>query len=166
MSLSDAGFRDLYEREFASVFRAAYVVSGRRDVAEDAAQEAFARALARWRRLGKEPWVAGWVTTTAINVARRQLRRRPDAAAPSGHDVDLDTTLDVRRAIHALPRRQQEAVILHYLLGYPIGDAAQAMGCRPGTVKAHLSRARAALAPSLEPEGSAGTRDHEGEPHA
>ena len=59
--------------------------------------------------------------------------------------MDLDTTLDVRRAIHALPRRQQEAVILHYLIGFSIGDAAQAMSCRPGTVKAHLSRARAAL---------------------
>jgi RNA polymerase sigma factor (sigma-70 family) len=171
MSSSDAGFRGLYEREFANVFRAAHVVSGRRDVAEDAAQEAFARALARWRRLGKEPWVAGWVTTTAINVARRQLRRRPDAAAPSGREVDIDATLDVRRAIQGLPRRQQEAVILHYLLDLPIGDAAQAMGCRPGTVKAHLSRARAALAPSLESEGSEGARRDagrhpEGESHA
>jgi len=171
MSSSDAGFRDLYEREFASVFRAAYVVSGRRDVAEEAAQEAFARALARWRRLGKEPWVAGWVTTTAINVARRQLRRRPDPIGPFGGGEDLDTALDVRRAIHGLPRRQQEAVILHYLLGFPIGDAARSMGCRPGTVKAHLSRARAALAPSLEPEGSEGARRQpgrhpEGEPHA
>jgi RNA polymerase sigma factor (sigma-70 family) len=166
MSSSDAGFRDLYEREFASVFRAAYVVSGRRDVAEEAAQEAFARALARWRRLGKEPWVAGWVTTTAINVARRHLRRRPEPAAPTGHEVDLDAALDVRRAIQALPRRQQEAVVLHYLLGFPIGQAADAMGCRPGTVKAHLSRARAALAPSLEPEGSRRERRFEGGPHA
>jgi DNA-directed RNA polymerase specialized sigma24 family protein len=43
MSPSDEGFRDLYEREFGAVVRAAYLVSGDRDVAQEAAQEAFAR---------------------------------------------------------------------------------------------------------------------------
>jgi RNA polymerase sigma-70 factor (ECF subfamily) len=148
------------------VFRAASVVSGDRHVAEDATQEAFARALARWRRLGKEPWVAGWVTTTAINVARRQLRRRPPIEGPSGHGSDPETALDVRSAIRGLPRRQQQAVVLHHLLSLPLAETAHAMGCREGTVKAHLSRARAALATSLGPEGSGRRKDHEGEPHA
>jgi RNA polymerase sigma-70 factor (ECF subfamily) len=166
MSPTDAGFRDLYEREFAAVFRAAYVVSGDRHVAEDATQEAFARALARWRRLGKEPWVAGWVTTTAINVVRRQLRRRTAIEGPSRHGSDPEAALDVRNAIRGLPRRQQQAVVLHHLLGLPLREAAQAMGCREGTVKAHLSRARSALATSLGPEGLGQRQDREGEPHA
>jgi RNA polymerase sigma-70 factor (ECF subfamily) len=165
MSPGDAGFRDLYEREFVAVFRVACVVSGDRDVAEDATQEAFARALARWRRLGKEPWVAGWVTTTAINVAKRQLRRRPVVESSSTPESDWEATLDVRRAIRGLPRRQQEAVVLHYLLGLPLEEAAQAMGCREGTVKVHLSRARTALAASLEPPESTWTPENEGEPH-
>jgi RNA polymerase sigma-70 factor (ECF subfamily) len=147
---ADTGFRDLYEREFAAVFRAAYVVSGDRDAAEDATQEAFARALARWRRLGKEPRVAGWVMTTAINVARRQRRRRPTVETSRTQEPDVEAALDLRRAISGLTRRQQEAVVLHHLLGLPLHEAAQAMGCQEGTVKAHLSRARATLADSLE----------------
>jgi RNA polymerase sigma-70 factor (ECF subfamily) len=73
--------------------------------------------------------------------------------------------LDLRRAIGGLPRRQQQAVVLHYLLGLPLEEAAHAMGCREGTVKVHLSRARAALAAALEPAESTRTPENEGEPH-
>ncbi len=166
MSPTDSGFRDLYEREFQSVFRAAYVVSGNREGAEDAAQEAFARALARWRRLGKEPWVGGWVVRTAINVAKRQRRRRPVVQSSPAHEPDPEAVLDLRRAISGLSGRQQEAVVLHYLLGFPLQETAQAMGCQEGTVKAHLSRARAALAGSLPPPNLNATPEETGrEPH-
>jgi RNA polymerase sigma-70 factor (ECF subfamily) len=135
----------MYEAEFANVFRAVALVCGDRGIAEDATQEAFARALARWRRLRDAPWAAGWVTTTAINVARRQLRRSPlPPDAPAG-EPDREAALDVRAAIRHLPSRQQEAVALHYLLDLPIAHAASAMGCDEGTVKTHLSRARARL---------------------
>jgi RNA polymerase sigma-70 factor (ECF subfamily) len=142
----------MYEAEFANVFRAVALVCGDRGIAEEATQEAFARALARWRRLRNAPWVAGWVTTTAINVARRQLRRTrvpPDVPA---WEPDRDAVLDVRAAIRYLPSRQQEAVVLHYLLDLPVAHAATAMGCDPGTVKTHLSRARASLGRLLESE--------------
>lgn len=165
MSPSDAGFGDLYEREFGAVFRAAYVVCGDRDLAQDAAQEAFARALARWRRLGREPWAAGWVMTTALNVARRQLRHRPSVETAPRHEPDREAALDLRRAMRRLPRRQQEAVVLHYLFDLPVRQVAQAMGCRAGTVKAHLGRARAALAATLGQHGSGRTFEGQGEPH-
>jgi RNA polymerase sigma factor (sigma-70 family) len=142
----DPGFQALYEREFPAVYRAAFLLCGDRQLAEDATQEAFARALVRWRRLGREPWAAGWVTTTALNVARRQLRT--GTPAPIGSDAPAegdDDALDLRAAVRALPPRQQEAVALYYLLDMPIADTAAAMGCDEGTVKSHLARARGAL---------------------
>ena len=143
----DPGFQALYEREFPAVYRAAFLLCGDRQLAEDATQEAFARALVRWRRLGREPWAAGWVTTTALNVARRQLRRGPPASIGSDVPVEgaRDEALDLRAAVRALPPRQQEAVALHYLLDMPVADTAAAMGCNEGTVKSHLARARATL---------------------
>ena len=144
------GFRDLYEREFDRVFRAVYVLAGDRALAEDATQEAFARALARWRRIGAHPAPAGWVTTTALNVARRQLRRRPQAAPASEVRArDDDERLALREAIGSLPARQQEAVVLHYLVDLPVADVATAMGIDEGTVKTHLFRARTAIATAL-----------------
>jgi RNA polymerase sigma-70 factor, ECF subfamily len=162
---TDPSFAELYEREFPAVFRAAYLMSGDRGLAEEATQEAFARALARWGRLRSQPWAGGWVTTTALNTARRHLRRRrpamPTNAAPGEEDT---TRLDVHAAVRRLPARQQEAVVLHYLLDLPVADTAAAMGCDQGTVKTHLSRARTALLRALsiddEPSPHTRSRDH------
>jgi RNA polymerase sigma-70 factor (ECF subfamily) len=161
---SDPSFTELYEREFPAVFRAAYLLTGDRGVAEEAAQEAFARALARWGRLRSQPWVGGWVTTTALNTARRHMRRHRPTMLTSAPDEEVDTIrLDVHAAVRRLPARQQEAVILHYLLDLPVADTAAAMGCDTGTVKTHLSRARASLgrALSLDDESSPHTRSRD-----
>src|SRR5687767_5601953 len=105
----------MYEAEFTNVCRSVALMCGDPSAAEDATQEAFARALARWRRLRDVPWVAGWVTTTAMNVARRDLRRRATPPPTPSREADPDAELDLRAAVAALPARQQEAVALHYL---------------------------------------------------
>jgi RNA polymerase sigma-70 factor (ECF subfamily) len=162
---TDPSFAELYEREFPAVFRAAYLMTGDRGVAEESTQEAFARALARWGRLRSQSWAGGWVTTTALNAARRHMRRhRPAVLADAPGGEDDTTRLDVRAAVRRLPARQQEAVVLHYLLDLPVADTAAAMGCDQGTVKTHLSRARAALLTALsiddEPSPHTRSRDH------
>lgn len=159
----DEGFQAMYEREFPTVFRAVRLLCGDPALAEDATQEAFARALARWRRLGSQPWVGGWVTTTALNVARRQLRRRPPLPAEPAAEPDREAEIDLVRGIRRLPPRQQEAVVLHYLHDLPVEDTAAVMGCDAGTVKTHLSRARAALAGALSADDESSdprSRDH------
>jgi RNA polymerase sigma factor (sigma-70 family) len=142
---SDEGFRGMYEAEFANVYRTVLLMCGDPSIAEDATQEAFARALARWRRLAGTSWAAGWTTTTAINVARRQLRTRPTIRVQPTAEADHDATLDLRAAIEHLPSRQKQAIALHYMMDLTIADAAAAMGCDEGTVKTHLSRGRSAL---------------------
>jgi RNA polymerase sigma-70 factor (ECF subfamily) len=145
----------MYEREFPAVYRAVRLFCGDGALAEEATQEAFARALARWKRIGSQPWAAGWVTTTALNVARRSLRRRPAAPTEAPPDRDRDAELDLLAEIRRLPARQLEAVALHYLLDLPVADAAAAMDCEPGTVKKHLARARATLGGALRDDEDA-----------
>jgi RNA polymerase sigma-70 factor (ECF subfamily) len=145
-------FRVVYEELFPLAYRVAYRFSGHRDDAEDAAQEALARAFQRWGRLRGQPWIAGWVLTTTVNILRRR-RARPTA----GHDgsdppeSDLDASMDLWSAIRRLPRRQGQAVILYYLADLPLADVATVMGCREGTAKTHLDRARKHLAASIGP---------------
>jgi RNA polymerase sigma-70 factor, ECF subfamily len=151
----DPAFEALYEEEFRAVFRAAYLLSGDRELAEDAAQEAFARALERWRRLKGEPWAGGWVMTTALNVVRRSLRRRGEPGnleSPEPGNQTLDEAIDLWRGVRDLPRRQREAVVLHHVLDLPVADCGRIMRCSAGSVKRHLSRARAALARRLVEE--------------
>ena len=99
----DPAFRDFYQRESRAVFHAVYLLCRDRAVAEDSTQEAFARALSRWRRLRGEPWAAGWVMTTALNVARRSLRQRAPLPEPA---VVADADLDKHIARLAAAREQ------------------------------------------------------------
>ena len=64
-------FREEYGRAVSVLVR----VFGDIDIAEDAVQDAFARAVARWPVDGLPPSPAGWIITTARNRAIDRLRR-------------------------------------------------------------------------------------------
>ena len=145
-------FEDFYTAEFDRVLDSAFAFSGDRDAATEATQEAFARAFARWRRLSRQEWAGGWVTTTALNVLRRRFRDaarspvRVDDRAP----VDMHGRIDLLRGLRALPTRQREAAVLFYVADLPLHAVASAMRISEGAVKSHLARAREGLRVSLE----------------
>ena len=151
MALDEQEFRATYEQLFPLAYRVGYRFSGDSQEAEDAAQEALARAFQRWARLRGQPWIAGWVLTTTLNILRR---KRPIDVPHSNGDtvpVDIESALDLWAAVRRLPKRQAQAIVLHYLADLPVADVAAVMGCREGTAKAHLDRARKHLAASIEP---------------
>jgi RNA polymerase sigma-70 factor (ECF subfamily) len=137
-------FERFYEAEARAVFSAVYSLCRDRELAEDATQEGFARALERWDRLGSEPWVM----TTALNLARRSLRRRPSLTT-TAHHPSQEEDVDLWAKVRALPRRQQEVVVLYYLLQMPAEEIARILRVREGTVRTHLVRARQALRTAL-----------------
>ena len=58
---------------------------------------------------------------------------------------------DLWRAVRRLPRLQRGAVVLHYIDDLSVAETADVLGVSAGSVKSSLSRARSALAPSLQP---------------
>jgi RNA polymerase sigma-70 factor (ECF subfamily) len=147
---------DLYVR----LARAAYLLCGDRELAEECAQEALTRA---WQRISMGETIdslPAWTTTVALNWARSQLRRRgvenralrrfaprrhePEAPAPAGA-----LSADVHQAVLALPLRQREVVILFYFLDQDVATIAATAGISAGAVKNALFNARAALAARL-----------------
>ncbi len=132
------------------MFLACYAACGDRETAEDATQEAFARALERWARLADRPWAPGWVMTTGLNVARRMQRRRPRRLPDQQGAPQSEDSVDLWEVVRALPRRQRQAVVLHYAGDLRISEIARVMKCAEGTVKAHLARARESLRARLE----------------
>ncbi len=131
------------------------MVAGSRPVAEDAVQEALARAWERSERGEDIRNLEAWVTTVALNLARSGLRRvRSERAARErlrGRQPiePSETRVDVVRALSALPRRQREATVLRYYLGYDVKEIADVLRIREGTAKTTLHRARLALAERL-----------------
>jgi RNA polymerase sigma-70 factor (ECF subfamily) len=144
-------FEDFYAAEFDRVLDSAFAFSGDRDAAADATQEAFARAFARWRRLSRQEWAGGWVTTTALNVLRRRYRdaAKSPVQAPERAAHDPHGRVDLLRALRALPVRQREAAVLFYVADLPLHAVAETMGVSDGAVKSHLARAREGLRVSL-----------------
>ena len=82
----------------------------------------------------------------------------PVRAARSDPDA-----IDLYRALRALPFGQRQVLVLHHLAGLPVAEVAAELGLPTGTVKARLSRGRAALARRLDPT-SQPTQEQKGLP--
>ncbi len=163
--------RDVSRDEFAAFYaenkdrclRAAMANGMPHPEAEDAVAEAFARAWASWRSVRKSRSPAAWVVRTAINSNISQWRKRRREVFdgdPAGRRAGEPTTVgpeprdELMSALHRLPPRQREVVILRYLLDQDAATTASWMGISTGTVGAHLHHALNALHAMLaEPNG-------------
>jgi RNA polymerase sigma-70 factor, ECF subfamily len=156
MRVSDERFEVFYEEAYGRVFRASWAFCGDRDIAQDAAQDAFAKAYSRWKRVSRMNSPVGWVIVTAQNFCRKQAASRTVLSdsqdTPSSRDelTSFETRSDLLRVIRTLSSRQQQAVVLHYLEDVSITDTAEVMGLSEGGVKAHLARGREQLRNAYE----------------
>jgi RNA polymerase sigma factor (sigma-70 family) len=107
---------------------------------------------------------AAWVRQVAANLAMSSLRRRfaevrALARLAGRREVRVDDmpadTADFWRAVRALPKRQAQAVALHYLEDLSVQRIAEVLDCAEGTVKAHLAKGRRTLARRLRPDTEA-----------
>jgi RNA polymerase sigma-70 factor (ECF subfamily) len=126
--------------------------------ARDAAQEALTRAFRDWEKVARLDHPAAWVRRVLLNLladeGRRDGRTRRLAPVVDRHDDQRPSDSPLLAAIHGLPTRQREAVVLHYLDDLPIEEVASAMKVAVGTVKATLHQARASLAITLKEDVS------------
>ena len=147
-------FECWYLREHPKVMAALTWVAGDPHAAADAADEAFARAYAHWRRVGTMDSPGGWVYRVALNVFRRRKRRsaleqeRVEPPPEVAHVVDRE----IWTVVQQLPERQRTAVVFRYLLDLPEKEVAHAMGISRGTVASALATARSHLADWLTGE--------------
>ena len=150
-------FDELFTRHWPRAYRAACLVCGDADAAEDVTQEAFlsaVRALDRFdRRRPFGPWLHRIVVNRAIDHTRaRALRREvaeeraPEAVAPEAVAPDED----LLRALTALGVEQRAVVVLRHLLGYGPAEIARLLDLPRGTVNSRLRRGLDSLATELE----------------
>jgi RNA polymerase sigma-70 factor (ECF subfamily) len=139
----------------------AVLVRSLRDIslAEEAVQDAFATALARWPMDGIPPAPAGWIITTARNRAIDRLRReasrddRHEAAmqlAAQDQDEDQDVHDERLRLMFtcchpALAPEARVALTLRLLGGLTTGEIARAFLVTESTMGQRLSRAKAKI---------------------
>ncbi len=141
----------------AGIYRLAFRMTGREADADDLVQETFLRA---WRGLGSfrgDSRVRTWLIRILLNAATdRSRRKRMALLTRETHDErgtepadDLarrDLVHRVLVAVHALPKRQREAMLLRVRGELSYRDIGEVMGIRPAVVKLHLIAARKRLA--------------------
>lgn len=145
--------------QFPKVFGALALYCGNPAVAEEIAQDALARAVARWDKVSRMDNPSAWVHRVAVNLAnshfrrsraeRRALQAAQERSEPPPR-LDLEGEYELRAALDALPRRQREAVVLRYYADLSVHDVAAAMDCSDRTVKRLTSTALEALRSNLD----------------
>ena len=160
--MDDERIAEFVDGDYRRVVAVVALVCGDRARAEDAVQEALAKA---WLQRSHIESLTPWVTRVALNEVRSRFRRlgaerrafdRLTALAGQDREADVQAAVFDRRLLDALAglaRGQRSAVVLHYLLDQSVDEVARTLGVHPGTVKTSLHRARAALRQALEPEG-------------
>lgn len=149
-------FSAFYAENIGSLTAQIFALTGSWSEAQDAVQEGFARALARWATVSEHADPTAWVRTVAHRVAISRWRRTRTALA-FGRTQRLQTTpgpsedhVAVVEGLKHLPHSQREALVLFYLADLSIDTIAEQLGVPIGTVKARLSRGRTALAATLK----------------
>jgi len=156
-------FDDWVAARGPSLLRFAFVVTGSQHAAEDAVQDALARACERWSRVARtadpDSYVRRMVVNAHISRWRRTRRESPVevvlATDPQPDHADrLGTGDEVWAVCRDLPPRQRAAVVLRFYedLDYP--EIAAVLGCSEVTVRSHIHRALAALRTRLGEEES------------
>lgn len=153
------------EREFEQALLAsrgkllalAHRLLGWRGDAEDAVQNAVARALDSRAQYRGEAALETWLCRIVINECRRVARWRRMRAWVGLDDVDVPTRFTVnasreaervdavRRAMASLAYNYREVAVLRYLQDMEIEEIAEILGKRRGAVDTLLSRAREML---------------------
>ena len=164
----DACYREHRDRLIATVNAATRCGA---DLATDAVDEAFVRALAKWSRVERMDAPVGWIFTVARNVVTKtrgrrsvesELVRRSDgvgAVGGSAPGVGPEAQWELWDAVAQLAERERTAVALRYLGDFTESQVAEIMGVAPGTVASTLSSARKHLAATLSATRDAGDGD-------
>src|SRR2546425_6373606 len=134
-------------RHWRAAWRAAYVVTGRRELADDVAQDAFERAFAALSRFDERrpfgPWLHRIVVNRCLDLLRTERRlvsgdnglarlEWHDVAAGDQELLDAGAGLSLQRRV---------VVVLRYWLGYTATAIAELLGVPTGTVNSRLARA-------------------------
>ena len=150
---TDAAFEEFFSSYKDRVFRVVLVAVCDRQLAEDAASEAFTRALRDWSKLRDHPSPVAWVVRTALNHARSDRRRTLRLVSTSvpdlGAEDDPPTDPQLVKCVLDLPERQRQVVALRILLDLSTEQTADVLGLAPGTVTAHLFRALSRIKTAL-----------------
>lgn len=172
----DAEFEDFVRRRRSHLLGTAVVLTaGDHHLAEDLVQGVLVRLYLAWGRATRRGGVDAYARRALVNafidhrrrpsVARETVTETvPDRAAATASLADESVDAELLAALKALPERMRAAVVLRHVADLSVEDAAEALGCSPGTVKSQTARGLAKLRELLPQAAPIPAAPYEGDP--
>ena len=157
MACADADFDQFVAEHVDDLLRTAYLIAWDDAEAEDLVQECLFKVARRWPRVRVMDQPRAYARRILINLAtdgargraRRRVELDPPPPGAAERSVDplaaLDVHVELVEALRLLPPRQRAALVLRYFHDLTESQAAEVLGCSPGTVKSNTSRGLARL---------------------
>jgi RNA polymerase sigma factor (sigma-70 family) len=146
-----SSFVEFYQSEYVWAVRLVWGLQGSSSSSEDFVQEAFLRVYRRFEDL-ENP--RGFLRVTLVNLWRDAQRKgfheRRKLQLVGTPDSISNETRELLDVLEQLPYRQRATLVLRYWADFTEADIAEALQCRPGTVKALASRGLHQLRKALE----------------
>jgi RNA polymerase sigma-70 factor, ECF subfamily len=155
VEIATSDFVECYHLHYRRLVKALRLAGAGPAAAEDLAQEAFARALARWRKVSQGTNPAGYVYVTGFRLLHRFLKResRWDVGevyvygTPAEEEAVVNVAVDA--ALGQMPPKRRACAVMCLVLDVPVREAGEALKIADGTVRKHLEQARKDLAAVL-----------------
>jgi RNA polymerase sigma-70 factor (ECF subfamily) len=143
---------ELFARHHRALFRFAYRMTGRRDVAEDIVQDVFVRVMQRLEQYEPREREAAWLFTIARRLLldrRRETSRRPPESIgdpdSQSREPDQELALTLDQAFAIVPVDEREAFLLREVAGLGYQEIAAACQITPAAARSRIYRARVHL---------------------
>ena len=152
-------FGELCRRYYSPMIAIAYSVLSDHQLAEDAAQESFARAIVNVRKLKNRARFAPWLAAICRNVAKDMVAAKakrvnaadlPQTAECGGHNEN--GTL-IRQAIERLPAAARELIVLRYYNNLSYEEIGSVLEISKASINGRLARAKRKMADYLKRNG-------------
>lgn len=168
-----SAFDELVDRYSRKAYQIAYGVLGSREDAEEVSQDVFVRIYRALPKFRGDAEFSTWMYRIAVNLARNKYRWNKTRGAKKNLSIDdpilgddgsemkidlpeprmqpdeenefVEFRRDLMKTLHELPPVYREALILRNVEDMSYEDIAKTLGCKLGTIKSRIARAREEL---------------------
>ena len=153
-------FKELFHLNVSRVYAICLRFSACRDLAEELTQKVFIKAWEKLKTFKKESKFSTWLHSIAVNEflmhkrsEKKFLKRFTNDESLTnkihGQDINIETNIDLEKAINSLPKQARIVLVLHDVEGYKHKEISSMLNIETGTSKANLHRARKLLREEL-----------------
>ena len=152
-------FTELCRRYYPAMVAVAHSILGDRHLAEDAAQQTFAKAAVKLPQLKKRSKFGSWIAAICRNAAKdmaratERLHLAEDLSVPAAGSGQDDAAEAVRQALGELTAPAREVIFLRFYDGLSYGQISAVLGISEQATNGRLRRAKKEMAEYLRRSG-------------